>query len=370
MTQIQLRRATAASWTSVNPILALGEVGLETDTYKLKVGDGTSQWSSLGYYVPAWSDITGKPTVTATPTAAAIALWDSSKNLSANATIDGFTTTATAAGTTTLTVASTKIQEFTGSANQTLVLPTTGIVAGQQFIVINNSTGTITTNSSNGSQIHVLGPGVECVFTALVATPTLPAHWEDSFYGATFAAGKVLTVNSTITLAGTDGTTMTFPGASDTVATIAATQAFTNKDLSSGTNTFPTSLVTLTGSQSLSNKTLAAPTVTDYTETVNAIGTVSSSSTLSLSSGTVLTATLTASTACTFTMPTAVAGKSFTLMLKQPSSTGGGTATFTNVKWGTSGAPTITSGAGKMDILTFFSDGTNWYGSAAQGFTY
>jgi hypothetical protein len=84
---------------------------------------------------------------------------------------------------------------------------------------------------------------------------------------------------------------------------------------------------------------------------------------------TVQTATLTASTGCTFTMPTATAGKSFILLLKQAASTGNGTATFTGVKWGTAGAPTITATAGKMDILTFVSDGTNWYGSIAQGYT-
>ena len=46
MTQIQLRRAAASAWTSADPVLALGEVGIETDTYKLKVGDGTSLWSA------------------------------------------------------------------------------------------------------------------------------------------------------------------------------------------------------------------------------------------------------------------------------------------------------------------------------------
>jgi hypothetical protein len=107
----------------------------------------------------------------------------------------------------------------------------------------------------------------------------------------------------------------------------------------------------------------------DYIEGVVAIGTVTSSSTLALTNGTFQTATLTASTACTFTMPTAVAGKSFILLLKQAASTGNGTATFTSVKWGTAGAPTITATAGKMDILSFVSDGTNWYGSAAQGYT-
>lgn len=127
--------------------------------------------------------------------------------------------------------------------------------------------------------------------------------------------------------------------------------------------------VTTTGTQTLTNKTLENPTVQNYVESVVAIGTVSSSHTLALTNGTVQTATLTASTACTFTMPTATAGKSFVLLLKQAASTGNGTATFTGVKFGTAGAPTITATAGKMDILTFVADGTNWYGSIAQGYT-
>jgi len=115
--------------------------------------------------------------------------------------------------------------------------------------------------------------------------------------------------------------------------------------------------------------TINNPTVTNYVESVVAIGTVTTTNTIALTSGTVQTATLTASTACTFTMPTATAGKSFVLLLKQAAATGNGTATFTGVKFGTAGAPTITATAGKMDILTFIADGTNWYGSAAQGYT-
>ena len=122
-------------------------------------------------------------------------------------------------------------------------------------------------------------------------------------------------------------------------------------------------------SGNVTNATMTNGTYTNYTESVVAIGTVTSSSTLALTNGTVQTATLTASTACTFTMPTATAGKSFILLLKQAASTGNGSATFTGVKWGTAGAPTITVTAGKMDILTFVSDGTNWYGSIAQGYT-
>jgi len=154
--------------------------------------------------------------------------------------------------------------------------------------------------------------------------------------------------------------------------------SFTNL-LVSGTLTYGgvtlTNAVTGTGkmvldtSPAIATPTVTNPTVTNYTESVVAIGTVSSSSTLSLTSGTVQTATLTASTACTFTMPTATAGKSFVLLLKQAASTGNGTATFTGVKWNSSGAPTITATAGKMDILTFVADGTNWYGSYSQGYT-
>jgi hypothetical protein len=117
------------------------------------------------------------------------------------------------------------------------------------------------------------------------------------------------------------------------------------------------------------NLTVINGTYTNYTESVVAIGTVTTTNTLSLTNGTVQTATLTASTACTFTMPSVAAGKSFILLLKQAASTGNGTATFTSVKWGTAGAPTITATAGAMDILTFVSDGTNWYGSIAQGYT-
>jgi hypothetical protein len=48
--QIQLRRGTAAQWTSANPTLASGEVGVETDTNKQKIGDGTTAWNSLAYF--------------------------------------------------------------------------------------------------------------------------------------------------------------------------------------------------------------------------------------------------------------------------------------------------------------------------------
>jgi len=46
---IQLRNGTATEWTNANPILSKGEVGIETDTYKMKVGDGALSWTNLPY---------------------------------------------------------------------------------------------------------------------------------------------------------------------------------------------------------------------------------------------------------------------------------------------------------------------------------
>jgi hypothetical protein len=50
-TQIQLRRDTAANWALINPILAQGEPGLETDTGKVKYGNGINVWNVLPYSV-------------------------------------------------------------------------------------------------------------------------------------------------------------------------------------------------------------------------------------------------------------------------------------------------------------------------------
>jgi hypothetical protein len=49
-TRIQLRRGTAAFWTDENPVLHHGEPGFETDTGKLKIGDGETFWRELSYF--------------------------------------------------------------------------------------------------------------------------------------------------------------------------------------------------------------------------------------------------------------------------------------------------------------------------------
>ncbi len=92
-------------------------------------------------------------------------------------TINGYATTATAAGTTTLTITSAKVQYFTGSTTQTVKLPTTSVIAGQAYIIVNNSTGLVTVQSSGSNTIQILGAGMSATFTALIATPTTATNW-------------------------------------------------------------------------------------------------------------------------------------------------------------------------------------------------
>ena len=68
-TVIKLRRGTASQWTTANPVLAAGEMGVETDTNKSKYGNGSTAWASLPYSVATaagtatveWTDVLNKP---------------------------------------------------------------------------------------------------------------------------------------------------------------------------------------------------------------------------------------------------------------------------------------------------------------------
>jgi len=112
-----------------------------------------------------------------TATIASVAIRDNNANLLADNFIASKTATATAAGTTTLTIDSSQVQEFTGSTTQTVKLPTTSVIAGQEYRIINNSSGVVTVQSSGANTIDTVAGGSAKIFLAQVDTPTTAAHW-------------------------------------------------------------------------------------------------------------------------------------------------------------------------------------------------
>lgn len=208
----------------------------------------------------------------------------------------------------------------TGTANTTVSFTLSGTVTGYQaFTAIGNTNTT---------------------FYAAVDTA---GNWEVGL-GTYSTTGPTLT-RTTIYSSSNTGSAVTFSG---------TVNVFT---------TYPSSRSVNLDASSIAN--LTNPTVTNYTETPFTANT-STAITLALTNGTVQILTLTGSP--TITMPTAVAGKSFIIMLK----TGAGsfTVTWSTVKWPSGTAPTITSTASRQDVFSFFSDGTNWYGATlGQNYT-
>lgn len=263
-------------------------------------------------------------------------------------------------------------------ASSTSALSKLGLGAANQILAVNSgATGLVWTTSSITFGTTGLTPSTASTGAVTVAGTLVPANG-----GTGVANNNLATVTSSGNFAYTRtlsaATNVTFP-TTGTLATLAGTETLTNKTLTTpvissitntGTLTLPTSTDTLVGratTDTLTSKTLTNPTITNYVETLQAVGTVGAASTLALTNGTVLTATLTASTPCTFTMPTATAGKSFILILIQ-AATGMTTATFSGVKWPDGTAPTITATASAVDILSFVANGSVWYGSASQAF--
>lgn len=302
--------------------------------------------------------------------------------------LGGYTTTATAAGTTTLTAASTTTQFFTGATTQTIVLPVTStLVLGAAFSIHNNSTGDLTVNSSGSNLVTTITPNTTCLLTCILITGTTAASWDVDFTG--FTTSLPVARGGTGLTTGTSGGVLAFTAA----GTLASSTALTASALVIGggagaapsTTTTAAGALTFLGTPSSANlatmvtdetgsgllvfnsaPALTNPTVTNYVETPFSANS-STAITIALTNGTVQIITLTGN--ATITMPTATSGKSFIMFLKQDA-TGGRTVTWSTVKWPGGTAPTLTSTASRQDILSFFADGTNWYGvTVAQNYT-
>jgi hypothetical protein len=259
--------------------------------------------------------------------------------------------------------------------------PATGVTsfsAGTTgFTPSTGTTGAVTlagtlanTNGGTGQSSAFTQYGVTYASTTTALATTSAGTTTTVLHGNAAGAPTFGAVSLTADVSGTLGAANGGTGvANNSASTITISGNFASTFVVSGANSYTLpnasdTLVNLGSTQTLTSKTLTNPTVTNYVESVVAIGNSGTSQTLSLTNGTVQTVTMTGN--CTFTMPTATAGKSFILII----STGAGsfTGTFTSVKWPINTPPTLTTTASRWDIITFVADGTNWYGSFTQGY--
>ena len=145
----------------------------------------------------------------------------------AMAALQGFTTTATAAGTTTLTSASTFNQVFTGSTTQTIVLPVTSTLSqGWTYQVFNTSTGNLLVQSSGGNSILTVLPNTSAEFVCILTSGTTAASWSafvDGF-SSTTGTGSAVLANSPALLGSPTTPTPTLADSSTKIASTAFVQ--------------------------------------------------------------------------------------------------------------------------------------------------
>ena len=201
---------TAASWNSQYiPPVGNNAVGNAVTT------DASQTLTNKTFTTPVLAGIPTGTGVATTSTANTLALRDANGNISAINEIEGYTTTTTVGGTTTLTVSSTYQQYFTGTLAQTVLLPVASTLAlGQQFQIVNNSTGIITVQSSGANNILTLQSGSACTVTCILISGTTAASWSASASGAT-----INSVGSTM-LSGTYANVQTYSPAASAMATL------------------------------------------------------------------------------------------------------------------------------------------------------
>lgn len=175
-------------------------------------------------------------------------------SISVNNLIEGYTTTATAAGTTTLTATSSYQQFFTGTSTQTVVMPAVSTLAlGQQFLITNLSTGVVTVQSSGLNTIQAMQSSTQLLLTVISLSGTGTSSWSATY----LPLGQVL--------AGISPTVQKFTSGSGTYTTPSGVQFIRVRMVggggggggsgtaggsaggTGGTTTFGTSLLTATG---------------------------------------------------------------------------------------------------------------------------
>ena len=246
----------------------------------------------------------------------------------------------------------------------------------------NNITGYTASGATGTTSTNLVFSTSPTLVTPILGTPTSGTLTNCTGYTTANLSGTITNAqlaNSTISgvsLGGnlsnlTAGTNITFStgttyngSAAITINAASSAQVYPGAGIANSTGSAWGTSYTTSGSGTVvalnNTPTLTNPTVTNYVETLYAPS-AGSAFTISLANGTVQEISLNANG--TITLPSSVAGKSFTIIVTYSGSysltwSGGGT-----LKWAGGTTPTATSTSGKYDIFNFYQDGTNTYGS-------
>ena len=220
--KIQIRRDTASNWTSVNPTLASGEIGFETDTTKLKVGTGSTAWTSLGYYTLG---TTGYAALAGATFTGAV----SGTNFTGSGTVTGATVTGTTVN------ASTQLQ--IGGTAITASAAELNYVDGVTSNIQTQINAVLPSQSGQSGQFLTTN-GTAADWTAVPA-PTLTATADGAI-----TAGKPCKINASGSVSQIGSTAL---GINDHILKAYPTQSWDTKDYSYGVSNHSPHIITTLG---------------------------------------------------------------------------------------------------------------------------
>ena len=221
------RRDTAANWTSANPTLLAGEIGIESDTLKWKVGTGSTAWTSLGY-IPAFS-LSAYPLVNADiASAAAIAysklatltsgniVLGSASNVATSTSVTGDVTISNTGVTAIATgvIVNADINASAAIAGSKIVAATTSVVGAVQLSDSTSTTSSVlaATPTAVKSAYDLAAAALPKAGGAMTGDITLNAQSDlrfadsDSSHYIAIQAPSTVAANVTLTLPAADGT--------------------------------------------------------------------------------------------------------------------------------------------------------------------
>lgn len=334
MNTIQIRHDLAANWTSVNPILAVGEMGYETDTGKVKFGDGTTTWTGLPYFTAAGSGdmlLAGVQTVTGAKTFGTIGGAVGKFILAGSTSGSTILNAAAVAGTTTVTLPG-ATDTLVGKATTDILTNKTYDTAGTGNSFSINGVA-VTANTGTGSVVRATSP---TLITPDIGTPSAGTLTNCTGFPTANLSGLGSGVATFLATPSSANLASAVTGETGTGALVFGTAPTLGKPVINGTD--PTG-ATYTPSSGAQNVAIDCSANNMHIVTCNNSGTT-----------------------ITFTISGATNNQPFIISILQGNTTLSTISSwFATVRWAGGSVPTLTATLNKRDTFGFIRTGANTY---------